>query len=713
MAQLFQPTNIIPDLRGAFGNGVVNFLTTSIPVTWQVNGTTPMTAFEIAFYKNDGSGDQLYTTGKLTDGCPFYGMDELGNIQYFTYNVSTSGLTQAGMSNGNEYQMRITQYWDAGGEQSVIQTSPSVFLGRGTPTIWLETDDGRPVQTAVYSRYANFVARHTNPSTSGSLSWIRWRLMNGDGEIIKDTGKLYGLVKPTFSYDAFFPGDYYLKFSCETEYGVYVDGSWFMIPVVYDATPTEMMVTAQKACDGESAVLVQWPMIAQIPLASSTGAYSSGENRVTLSGGASMTWNRVNGQSMNISPEWSVLWKGILYQNNDAIFDIQTTGGHLVLSCYPGGDFSGDLTIIWQPTGGEELFVYASIVDFGGGEMFVGVTPTTLYFYLSGGADGMMLEPSEELFPGDSVYPKSDEFSAATILRETPDNTDYADQSITSVTVTGPQTTEYLKIVDHDVTLNEIQEKYIEADSVSYDAGTEFMFSALGSDYDAGNYYLDLSDLTAIALYRKQISSGLEQLVGQFPLGSVGVMDYGAASQQGPYEYNLYIVKTNTFDSTPSKSNQVSPCFWNWDLLSCTLNEDGTYSVVKSYLFGKNLSSGSVTNGNRPNVLNNFSQYPLVQLAPQNYKSGTLQSLIGTIDYSDGQNTYSDTIDLRDEIYALSTTTNALFLKNRKGDILSVRVSGEISMETMDNTREQAQNVSLPWVEVGSADGVSIYKIVT
>ena len=73
MAQLFQPTNIIPDLRGAFGNGVVNFLTTSIPVTWQVNGTTPMTAFEIAFYKNDGSGDQLYTTGKLTDGCPFYG----------------------------------------------------------------------------------------------------------------------------------------------------------------------------------------------------------------------------------------------------------------------------------------------------------------------------------------------------------------------------------------------------------------------------------------------------------------------------------------------------------------------------------------------------------------------------------------------------------------------------------------------------------------
>ena len=93
-------------------------------------------------------------------------------------------------------------------------------------------------------------------------------------------------------------------------------------------------------------------------------------------------------------------------------------------------------------------------------------------------------------------------------------------------------------------------------------------------------------------------------------------------------------------------------------------------------------------------------------IAPQNYQSGTLQSLIGVV--NDGE--YSDTIDLRDAIYNLSLTTNTLFLKNRKGDLLRIRPSVEISMETMDNTRAQALTVSFPWVEVGDASGVAVYR---
>ena len=100
-----------------------------------------------------------------------------------------------------------------------------------------------------------------------------------------------------------------------------------------------------------------------------------------------------------------------------------------------------------------------------------------------------------------------------------------------------------------------------------------------------------------------------------------------------------------------------------------------------------------------------------MQLSQQNYKSGTLESLIGTIEYTDGQNQYSDTVDLKEAIYALSTTSNYLFLKSRKGDLWMVRPSGDITMTTMDNTKEQAQTVRFPWVEVGDASGVSIYQL--
>ena len=95
MAQLFQPTNITPDLRGSFGGGVANMIKPYLTVSWQVNGNTPMTAFEITFYKNDGSGDQLYTTGQLTAGCPFYGFDPSGNAQLFTYSIDNIALNRA------------------------------------------------------------------------------------------------------------------------------------------------------------------------------------------------------------------------------------------------------------------------------------------------------------------------------------------------------------------------------------------------------------------------------------------------------------------------------------------------------------------------------------------------------------------------------------------------------------------------------------------
>ena len=87
-------------------------------------------------------------------------------------------------------------------------------------------------------------------------------------------------------------------------------------------------------------------------------------------------------------------------------------------------------------------------------------------------------------------------------------------------------------------------------------------------------------------------------------------------------------------------------------------------------------------------------------MAPFNYKSGTLTSLIGTI--SDGR--YSDTAKLRNDILALSTTSNTLFLKSRKGDIVKIRISGAIEYSVLDNSPTQAQTVKIPWVEVGDAD---------
>ena len=142
-------------------------------------------------------------------------------------------------------------------------------------------------------------------------------------------------------------------------------------------------------------------------------------------------------------------------------------------------------------------------------------------------------------------------------------------------------------------------------------------------------------------------------------------------------------------------------------MLSCKEQTGGGYLVESEFTFGKNLVSGTISNNNTPQILENFTRYPTVQPSPVNYRSGSLQSLIGVIDYKNG-NQYSDTLALRDAIYDLSTTQNSLFLKNRKGDLLRIRVSEATGMETMDGSRTQAQTVTLSWAEVGNAEGVAI-----
>ena len=62
-----------------------------------------------------------------------------------------------------------------------------------------------------------------------------------------------------------------------------------------------------------------------------------------------------------------------------------------------------------------------------------------------------------------------------------------------------------------------------------------------------------------------------------------------------------------------------------------------------------------------------------------------------------------------DELNALSTTTNTLFLKDMKGHLWMVDV-GTVQMTTTQKTREMQVTISLPWTEIGNASDVSIIQ---
>ncbi|MBR2869881.1 MAG: hypothetical protein IKB98_00670, partial [Clostridia bacterium] len=146
---IYQPSNIIPSNFAGVGLGTVD-ATKDITISWQVNGNSPMTAFQITIYliNSNGTLTQVHATEILTEGIPsggFYGKDGKGNPQQFVYSLPDTPWTTWGVVNGNEYQLSITQYWgnptNGNYPFSVEQYSNSAFVTRATPNLRVDLDD--------------------------------------------------------------------------------------------------------------------------------------------------------------------------------------------------------------------------------------------------------------------------------------------------------------------------------------------------------------------------------------------------------------------------------------------------------------------------------------------------------------------------------------------------------------------------------------------
>lgn len=703
MAQLFQPTNITPDTRGAFGNGIVFRRTgvTSLTVSWQINGNTPMTAYKIDF--TSISGSSLYSTGKVTLGTPAYGTSANGEPVLFSCEIDSLPSSVTSISEG---LMRITQWWGNGTNDYIVQQSPSHYIVRDKLSARISpTGPSNPLT----GRNGTFTGSIYGASEDG-IMWIRWALRDGEtNELVKDTGKLYGSVDPTFTYDAFLPGMYTITLYAETSAGVTMESTSF-IYVSYDVSETGLPIVASRDCNGESAVSIRWPRLQNIPLVDGGTNVVDNGRQISLNGDDSfLKWNIVNRNAMNFEAPWSAIWCGKVSSSSYELFEIDTTTAKYtgyVLIHSEGGLLMVKIDVKTEsgpPVPSQFVSYFADWID---GPFMCCITPTTVYWKCTV-AKGGILYPLENLYPSETLYPGYYGGTEDIIVsQDIPESIKQG--NITSVSLFGHSVLDYFVILDHGLSDIEVYEYLNGNKTGSYGLDAYFYLGPKGAsqDYNAGNFTDEVYSWTTVEIYRQASGSSSLEYVGKTTVGSKNqILDYAARSQQGPYKYYLYILSSDKYINIPSISNEVNPCFWDWTVLSCTENTDGSFSVQASYRFGKNLQSGNISNNNQPGIFKNFTPYPTVMIAPQNYQSGTLQSLIGVI--SDGE--YSDTIDLRDAIYNLSLTTNTLFLKNRKGDLLRIRPSGEISMETMDNTRQQAQTVSFPWVEVGDASNVAIY----
>lgn len=299
---LYQPSNITPSSFAGIGADVID-VNDKVSISWQVNGTSAMTGFDISVYKNN-TASTLVCTFSQTLSEPFYGTDEKGNPVFYVYEPGVTWASQsAQFVNGGSYKLKITQRWTENSvAHSVVQNSESVFITRTTPTLSVS-----PASGTIDSVAKTFTGTYSQ-AEGDAITWVRWVLSDSFGETLDDTGAIYTGVL-SYTYDGFFDGETCtLACTVQTASGAVLT-SRNIYNVSYVMAEQTGGITAY--CNPDDSVTLSWAVGADIPGVPSADDYGTIVNGVLhLAANRSITWDTVNGSAMSFPSPYCFAWRG-------------------------------------------------------------------------------------------------------------------------------------------------------------------------------------------------------------------------------------------------------------------------------------------------------------------------------------------------------------------------------------------------------------------
>ena len=205
----------------------------------------------------------------------------------------------------------------------------------------------------------------------------------------------------------------------------------------------------------------------------------------------------------------------------------------------------------------------------------------------------------------------------------------------------------------------------------------------------------------------------MRQTVGENKLKKVAevdttvgqIRDFSAHSGE-TYKYYIYPTGQTSFLTGPQVTNEITAKYRFWAIMEAALRTDNeSYYVINAYYFrygDGGVKEADISNNNLPTILKSFTRYPTRQGTNSNYRSGSISGYVGS--FAALTREYSDTVKTVDEIMALSTSENILFLTDPKGRFMRIHSNAEITVKTDIKKAVMPQTLTFPWVEVGSAD---------
>lgn len=685
---IYQPINVTPDLIGGIENGVIFYEdgTPDIPISWDIQGNTPMTSFQIDVLSSGSGSQQVYTTGEIPDG-PIYNVNSDGTpIRFTSYDVTNANLALAGPKSGGVWTgetftglLRITMWWSATG--SVVQRSLSAFkMAQYRSTLSVAQVTGLKFQGTFSNNSAG---------EKPQIEWFRFQLYTAEGtgpdpydfnllNVVQDTGKVWGCSDLEWTAGSVPAGAYSAVLTVQTTFGEVLTAKSTLVYSFF----TEVFaygpdVLCDKATGAVKIGLVNKQRLkldcswSQIIIAGEDGGLivPAGESAV-----CNELYNLYTGTK---SDKWGFVWVGTYPSGGGKLFSIVGSNGE-------------DFTATWDETHNQVRVKVAS-------------AGTSVWGSVA--ADKNLIELSYNSGTWTMIMGR---WSGGTYTASSPGTLPaFTLGEPASVTFYGGTT-----VYDFAISWSPVIGSgasgfpdYATTGTPSYPDDPYIRFITTANGF--GMYVMNRNGTPNYATFWRTDAQGHNDFMLTIPASdALTVYDFSAASQQ---QYSYYVAaefqySVQIINAYGTKTVSATPCWWNWALVEAekVTGVDGTtYQVTQSFLFGCNLTSGDNANGNTPNVLSTFTPYPTVLRDTQNRQSGTLTALLGRIT---GPGEYTDSNSLRDAVRALSVSSKSLFLRNRRGDFMKIALSGPITTNTQDNSVKQVLSVSVPWVEIAPVD---------
>lgn len=645
---LHQPTNITPSSLANIGNTAVS-ANDALTVTWQLNGDTPLVAYKIDFYLNNSTSQSLFSTGKVTVSPSVAPKDKYGDPVFFAV---TPGYpwSHIGVSNGNTYKYKITQYWGIGTNDYTEQYSDTVFSAVAEPDLSIVLNYPPEAGNVFPSPHISMTA-NVQLGSGDAVRAVRWVVSHG--AIIDDTGYIETPVLD-YEYDGITPdshSSYTVACYIQTQLGMTAQAER-TFDCFYETTASPDF-TAKCNCDGSVTLNCPIDGIKSIPgtATPASGATFSGGNLV-LAAGARAQWT-----TYGISAPYYIGYKGIWGSTAVEIFRLSNLAGN-TLSVTAGG---GRVTLYLN---GSQL-TYLITGPLKVGEAFcVQISPTKFSFV---GQDDATMSISLPDFDFVTVGAAS--------------NT----SALTAIYMYITKTIPTDAAMDNEIT-------------PVFDSNTVMLTQFDNGTLEAGN-----ADKYKVRFYRD------DKALATVSASNPTLTDYGAIPGE-KYYYMAFKIVTGEFSGNgivpASGAVGVNP--EAYQLIEAAENETeyDRYNVVSVWSFRSNAEDMSIGNGNEPTLLANFTKYPLRQGSSQAPRSGTLSALLS----NPIGGVYKDTYAQLQALYALSQTDNALFLKHPKGFMYRVHISSPITGTVNLASNPMPTTVSVPWIEIGDTEGVSLVK---